>query len=316
MRVSAKRPRHERTSKRPRPAREPRQLRRLARGVLFFCVAVAFAVTLLTFVSLVLPPRALPTVELRGAEIPVAAIQLSPDRKGLCRHLLFHNDTGRFEDRRNGEMPGPDSGAFAHRDGARSARRRAGEGVQASVAERFSQSKRRKLSSHLDLRMLTAYPSGVSRRRQPFASCCPGRMTSCRRRCGRCWAEVLLENRPLVIDQKRHHPRAPVLGRIEWTIAFGELLAILWCPDKAARLATLSASASSSPSLGSRADRLYPFDNVKRGEEMLRAGVGPRAGLVDVSAGLRRRDEIFRLATHVALPSARAARDRGRAAAL
>ena len=72
----------------------------------FFCVAVAFAVTLLTFVSLVLPPRALPTVALRGAEIPVAAIQLSPDRQGLCRHLLFHNDTGRFEDSGTGKCQG------------------------------------------------------------------------------------------------------------------------------------------------------------------------------------------------------------------
>jgi hypothetical protein len=73
---------------------------------LFFCVAVAFAVALLTFTSFVLPPRVLPAAELRGAEIPVAAIQLSPDRKGLCRHLLFHNDTGRFEDGGTGKCQG------------------------------------------------------------------------------------------------------------------------------------------------------------------------------------------------------------------
>jgi hypothetical protein len=73
---------------------------------LFFCVAVIFAVALLTFTSFVLPPRALPTVELHGREIPVAAIQLSPDRNGQCRHLLFHNDTGRFEDGGSGACRG------------------------------------------------------------------------------------------------------------------------------------------------------------------------------------------------------------------
>ena len=32
-------------------------------------------------------------------EIPVAMIQFTPDRNGVCRHLLFHNDSGRFEER-------------------------------------------------------------------------------------------------------------------------------------------------------------------------------------------------------------------------
>ncbi len=95
------------TAKRPRMKQRPnaRALHEsrgnyaASRGAyLFFCVAVAFAVALLTITSFILPPRALPTAELRKAEIPVAAIQLSPDRNGLCRHLLFHNDTGRYEE--------------------------------------------------------------------------------------------------------------------------------------------------------------------------------------------------------------------------
>jgi hypothetical protein len=73
---------------------------------LFFCAAVIFAVALLTITSFVLPPRVLPMVELDGRQIPVAAIQLSADRNGLCRQVLFHNDTGRFEDAGSGPCRG------------------------------------------------------------------------------------------------------------------------------------------------------------------------------------------------------------------
>jgi hypothetical protein len=83
----------------PRPARATGGYYNASRGAyLFFCAAVCFAVLLLTFTSFVLPPRTMPPVELQRTEIPVAAIQLGPDRNGLCRHLRFHNDSGQFED--------------------------------------------------------------------------------------------------------------------------------------------------------------------------------------------------------------------------
>jgi hypothetical protein len=66
---------------------------------LLFCVGIVCAVALLTVSGFILPPRAVKSVELQAAKaIPVATIQLYSDRKGLCRHLLFHNDTGRFDE--------------------------------------------------------------------------------------------------------------------------------------------------------------------------------------------------------------------------
>jgi hypothetical protein len=71
-----------------------------------FCGGIAVAVLFLSFSSLILPPRAFPTGEQRGAKIPVAKIQLTPDQKGQCRHLVFHNDTGRFEESGTGRCKG------------------------------------------------------------------------------------------------------------------------------------------------------------------------------------------------------------------
>jgi hypothetical protein len=68
---------------------------------LFFCASVAFTVALLTFSGFVLPQRAVPLpahdpVVVEG--VPVATIQLIPDRNGICRNLMFHNDTGRVDE--------------------------------------------------------------------------------------------------------------------------------------------------------------------------------------------------------------------------
>jgi hypothetical protein len=71
---------------------------------LFFCGCVAFTVALLTFSGFVLPQRAMPSIghEQTNAQtvapILVATIQLIRDRQGLCRNLLFHNDTGRVDE--------------------------------------------------------------------------------------------------------------------------------------------------------------------------------------------------------------------------
>jgi hypothetical protein len=73
--------------------------------VLFFGVAMA-AVAALTVASFYLPPRALPGSEVQFVEFPVAKIQLTANREGMCRHLLFHNDTGRFEDDGTGKCHG------------------------------------------------------------------------------------------------------------------------------------------------------------------------------------------------------------------
>jgi hypothetical protein len=67
---------------------------------LFFCVCVAFTVGLLTFSGFILPPRALPIGQRPSTvqAVLVAPIQLLPDREGICRNLLFHNDTGRVDE--------------------------------------------------------------------------------------------------------------------------------------------------------------------------------------------------------------------------
>jgi hypothetical protein len=64
---------------------------------LFFCVTVVLTVGLLVFASFALGPRAVEPVALQRAGTPVATIQFTPDGKGLCRRVKFHNDSGRFE---------------------------------------------------------------------------------------------------------------------------------------------------------------------------------------------------------------------------
>jgi hypothetical protein len=45
----------------------------------------------------------------KAPDIPVARIQFIPDRNNLCHALLFHNDSGRFQDAGKGKCVFPDS---------------------------------------------------------------------------------------------------------------------------------------------------------------------------------------------------------------
>jgi hypothetical protein len=76
------------------------------RAYVFFCASIVFTVVLLTVATFILPPRALPNAALSTAAFPVATIQLVPNRDGLCRSLLFHNTSGRFEDGGTGKCHG------------------------------------------------------------------------------------------------------------------------------------------------------------------------------------------------------------------
>jgi hypothetical protein len=58
---------------------------------------IAVALLGLVCAGLLVPPPTFPAGDPRGANLPVAQIQFNPDQKGQCRHLVFHNDTGRFE---------------------------------------------------------------------------------------------------------------------------------------------------------------------------------------------------------------------------
>jgi hypothetical protein len=78
----------------------------LRRTYVVFWVSMIVTAALLTFVTLYVRPRALPIPEMQAVELPVAKIQLTANRAGLCRHLLFHNDTGRFEDDGTGRCRG------------------------------------------------------------------------------------------------------------------------------------------------------------------------------------------------------------------
>jgi hypothetical protein len=93
-----------RSTARARPARR-RNYR--SGAYVAFCVGVVAAAAGLTFSGFVLPPRALPSTETPAPpRISVATIQLSRDEKGLCRQLLFHNDSGRFDEGGFGECRG------------------------------------------------------------------------------------------------------------------------------------------------------------------------------------------------------------------
>ena len=86
-----------------------------------FFGGIAVGGLFLALASLLFSPREFPTGEPRGAIIPVAKIQLIPDQKGLCRHLVFHNDSGRFEQSGTGRCQGL-SGDEAQAELAREAR--------------------------------------------------------------------------------------------------------------------------------------------------------------------------------------------------
>jgi hypothetical protein len=44
-----------------------------------------------------------PSPSAPALEVPVARIQFIPDRNNLCRALLFHNDSGRYQDAGTGK---------------------------------------------------------------------------------------------------------------------------------------------------------------------------------------------------------------------
>jgi hypothetical protein len=72
----------------------------------FFCVSTIFVMVFLTVAGFYLPPRVFPSTQMQVVLLPVARIQLSSNRDGQCRHLIFHNDTGRFEDDGTGRCHG------------------------------------------------------------------------------------------------------------------------------------------------------------------------------------------------------------------
>ena len=86
---------------------------------LFFCGSIIVTVALLMIASFLLPPRRLQSTDLQKRKIPVAKIELVPNRKGECRHILFHNDSGRFEEGVTGRC----SGLNTDQDGESTARR-------------------------------------------------------------------------------------------------------------------------------------------------------------------------------------------------
>ncbi len=107
-----------RSNARVNPARRPK--RTSAGGAyIFFCGSIVVTVAALTITSFLLPPRKLQSTDLEKLKIPVAKIELVPDRKGQCRHILFHNDSGRFEEGVTGRC----SGLNSDDDGEAAARR-------------------------------------------------------------------------------------------------------------------------------------------------------------------------------------------------
>jgi hypothetical protein len=67
---------------------------------LLLCGGLVFAGAMLQMTgSASPPPRDLQAVQSPPAiETPVARIQFLPDRDNLCRALMFHNDTGRYQE--------------------------------------------------------------------------------------------------------------------------------------------------------------------------------------------------------------------------
>jgi hypothetical protein len=72
----------------------------------FFGGAIAVAILCLIFAGLLVPPPVFRPGDPRGPKAPVAKIQFNPDQNGQCRHLVFHNDTGRFEQSGTGRCKG------------------------------------------------------------------------------------------------------------------------------------------------------------------------------------------------------------------
>ncbi len=66
---------------------------------LLLCGSVVFAGAMLKITGPALPPGDLHAVQAPPVvETPVARIQFLPDRNNLCRALVFHNDSGRYQE--------------------------------------------------------------------------------------------------------------------------------------------------------------------------------------------------------------------------
>jgi hypothetical protein len=66
---------------------------------LMLCGGIVYAGAVLGITDFAFPLRDLQMQPAQpAAEVPVARIQFIPDRNNLCRALLFHNDSGRYQD--------------------------------------------------------------------------------------------------------------------------------------------------------------------------------------------------------------------------
>jgi hypothetical protein len=74
------------------------------------CASIVLAGTMLSVSGPVSLPVDLQSAQPKAAEIPVARIQFVPDRNNLCRALLFHNDSGRYQDAGMGKCIFPEDG--------------------------------------------------------------------------------------------------------------------------------------------------------------------------------------------------------------
>jgi hypothetical protein len=66
---------------------------------LALCGCIIYAGAVLGITDFAFAPREVQIQPAQtAAEVPVARIQFIPDRNNLCRALLFHNDSGRYQD--------------------------------------------------------------------------------------------------------------------------------------------------------------------------------------------------------------------------
>jgi hypothetical protein len=71
------------------------------------CGAIVFAGAMLSVTALRISSPDSPIGPPQKLEIPVTRIQLFPDRNDLCRTLLFHNDSGRYQEGGTGKCTIP-----------------------------------------------------------------------------------------------------------------------------------------------------------------------------------------------------------------
>jgi hypothetical protein len=74
---------------------------------LSFWGGIVFAGAILGVRGFGLPPAEVQTAPPQAPQVPVARIQLIPDSNDLCRALIFHNDSGRYQDGGTGKCTIP-----------------------------------------------------------------------------------------------------------------------------------------------------------------------------------------------------------------